>query len=188
MTAEDILKILLEEARPDGAQALIEASVHLGTRSRKFVASFRDEFGNQVWRSTGLTDRDAALALARKWEEAARRKRAAQSAPSKKLTIRVKPGSPEHLAGMLSQAEVAAYLRISTRAVREIEKRAIAKLRRHPALRQLWQEWTGEVDEATQAPGGRLALSQAEIEAFYGLAETSEERRVLEKLISLTQR
>src|SRR5438876_5545452 len=60
---------------------LFEATVRRPPRSRRWVAVFTGpEPGKQVWRSTGLTGRSAALALARRWEEQARRQRAATGA------------------------------------------------------------------------------------------------------------
>ena len=53
-----------------------EATVHLPKRSRVFQAVFTGPEGGQVWRSTGLTDRDQALLVAKKWEREARTERA----------------------------------------------------------------------------------------------------------------
>jgi hypothetical protein len=147
----------------------------------RWVAAFRDANGRQVWRSTGLRDREPALALARRWEGEAKRRRAVQPAAPPKLTIRVRPGST-----CLSQKEVAAILKISERAVRQIEKTAIEKLRRHPVLRGIWREWeTGEMKEATSRGSSQWALSRAEIAAVYALARTPFEQGALKKLLRL---
>lgn len=102
--------------------------------------------------------------------------------------MRVRPGSGERELGLLTQKEVAAILRISERAVRQIEIRALQKLRLHPTLRAFWREWeTGEIEEAAFRGSGQWALSRAEIAAVYALARTPEERQALRKLFALTQ-
>ncbi len=79
-------------------------------------------------------------------------------------------------------------MRISERSVREIELRAFAKLSRHPALRDVWHEWTtGEIKEASMGASAEWALSRAEIAAVYALARTPEERQALSKVLALTQ-
>jgi Sigma-70, region 4 len=60
-----------------------------------------------------------------------------------------------------TQKEIAIFMGLSERAVREIEKRALRKLRQHPAMRALFREWIGE--GATSA--GDLELTDAEIAA-----------------------
>jgi hypothetical protein len=88
----------------------------------------------------------------------------------------------------MTQKEVAAILRISERTVRQIEKTALAKLRRHPALRNAWREWmSGEVEESYSTAGSGWALTRAEVAAVYGLTRTPEERRAVTKLLALTQ-
>ena len=182
MNVVALVEILIESDKPASARSLIEASVHRPKRGTRWMATFRDGSGRQLWQRTGLTDHRAALALAIEWEEEARRKRAAQDAPQKKPTIRVRRGSGKSEPGLFTQREVAAFLQISERAVREIERRAIDKLRRHPALRRLWREWqTGEVEKAT-ALANRLQLSRTEVAAVYGLAQTPAERELLRKL------
>src|SRR6266566_3593200 len=102
MNAERIVEILLDPG-------LIEATVRRPPRSRRWVAVFTGvEPGKQVWRSTALTDRTAALALARQWEAEARRQRAASGVLTRKPTIRVWRGSGEAAVGLLTQQEVAA--------------------------------------------------------------------------------
>ena len=188
MEPHEIVQVLIESDGPISVEALFEVSLHCPHRGTKWVASFRDETGRQVWRGTGLRDRAAALVLAQEWEAAARRRRAAQPAPPRKTTIRVRPGSAERAVGMLTQAEVAAIMRISERTVREIEKRALEKLRRHPALRELWREWErGEIKEAGFEDAAGWTLSPAEVAAVYALTRTPEERQGVRKLIALTQ-
>ena len=188
MGPHEIVEILLQSDAPVDIEALIEASVHLPARGRRWVASFRGADGRQVWRSTGLHDRESALALAQEWEAQAKRRRAAQPPPPRKPTIRVRPGSGERERGLLTQREVAMIMNISERAVREIERRAFDKLRRHPVLRDFWSEHeTGEIREAAPRTARTWALSEAEVAAVLGLARTPEERHVLRKLITLTQ-
>jgi hypothetical protein len=185
MGPNDIVQILIET--DVCARDLIEASVHLPHRGTLWVATYRDPSGRQLWRTTGSRDRKTALALADQWEAEAKQRRAAQGALPRKPTIRVRPGSAERELGLLTQREVGVIMQISERAVREIERRAFDKLRRHPALKGLWQEWaTGEIKEALPAPTP-WALSRAEIAAVYGLTRTPFERQALRKLIALTQ-
>ena len=175
-TARKIVECLFD-------RELFEATVRCPPRSNRWVAVYSGpEPGKQVWRSTGLTDRDAALALARRWEAQARRERAASGALTRKPTIRVRPGSREAAAGLLTQEEVAALLGLSVRAVREIERRAFEKLRRHPALRQFWREHgTGEVEESA-ASGD---LDGREVAALFALARTPLERHALHSLLGI---
>src|SRR5437870_5709247 len=162
---------------------LAEAAVRRPPRSRRWVAVYTGvEPGKQVWRSTGLTGRSAALALARRWEAQARIQRAASGALTRKPTIRVRHGSAEAASGLLNQEEVAALLGISVRAVREIERRAFEKLRRHPALHRFWREYaTGNVEESA----GCQDLSRFEINALFRLARTALERRALRKVLAV---
>ena len=137
MDAKQIVHHLLDQPEvPFGW--LAEASVYLPPRSTKWVAVFTGvEAGRQIRRSTGLSNREAALILARKWEREAREERTRSKVPLKKPTIRAGSESP----GLLTQKEVAAVLGMSERGVREAERRAMAKLRRHPALRQVWNAY-----------------------------------------------
>src|SRR5947208_4497471 len=166
---------------------LAEATVRRPPRSSRWVAVFSGpEPGKQVWRSTGLTDRDAALALARRREAQAQRLRAASGALTKKPTIRVRRGSGEAAAGLLNQEEVAALLGLSVRAVREIERRAFAKLRRHPALRRFWREHaSGDVEEACIESSNEFDLTNAEITALFARTRSTVERQALRKLLGL---
>jgi hypothetical protein len=187
MEPREIVEILIQHG-PVSARALIEVSVHLPHRGTRWIAAFRDHTGRQVWRSTGLRDREPALALGKRWEAAAKRKRADQGAAPPTLTIRVRPGSAVKGLGGFSQQEVAAIMRISRRTVREIERRALAKLRNHPALQDFWREWTtGDIKETRLPVVKQWVLSRAEIVAVNALAETPIERQALRKLLALTQ-
>lgn len=104
---KDIVQILIETDSPVSARRLVEVSVHLPRRGTRWVAAFLDGTGRQVWRSTGLREREPALALGKRWEADAKRKRAAQGAVPTRLTIRVRPGSAEKGLGCFSQKEVA---------------------------------------------------------------------------------
>jgi hypothetical protein len=188
MRPERIVEILIETNGPVCVRSLIEASAHLPRRGTRWVAAYRDENGRPVWRGTGARDKKTAMAKAIHWEQEARRKREAKAALPRKPSIRVRPGSAERELGLLSQREVATALRISTRAVREIERKAFDKIRRHPALRDLWREWlTGEVEETVTQDPSQWRLSRAEIAAVYALAKTPAEQQVLRKVLALTQ-
>src|SRR5438552_14677522 len=109
LTAGRIVELLLDPL-------LFEATVRRPPRSRRWVAVFTGpEPGKQVWRTTGLTNRDAAMALARKWEAEARRDRATSGVLTRKPTIRVRPGSGEADVGMLGLKGVAATLGLVVR-------------------------------------------------------------------------
>ena len=184
----EIVHILIETDSPVSARRLMEVSVHLPRRGTRWVAAFRDETGKQIWRSTGSRDREPALALAKEWEADVKRKRAAQGPVPPRLTIRVRPGSAEKERGCLSQKEVAAILGMSERAVRDVERRALEKLRRHPALRDFWHEWkSGDIKETVLRPAKQWVLSRSEVAAVYALAKTPAERQALRKLLALTQ-
>src|SRR3954468_16066686 len=116
MHANQIVDHLLElvDELPFGWR-LLEASVYLPPRSSKWIAVFTGiESGKQIRRSTGLSDHQAALLLARKWERETREERA-RSKPLKKPIIRAGSEGP----GVLSQKEVAEILGMSERGVRE---------------------------------------------------------------------
>ena len=88
----------------------------------------------------------------------------------------------------MTQAEVAAFMHISERAVRDIERRAFDKIRRHAGLREFWREWlSGEVEESASQALADCVLTREEITAVYALAQTPEERMALTKLLVLTQ-
>src|SRR5262245_483571 len=116
MTAEQLVELALVADLPFKTALLGEASVRLPRRGRIWIAVFTGpEPGQQIWRSTGLTDRVEALTLARRWEAEARRVRAARGRSVGKPTIHVRPGSAEAGVGFLTQQEVAAVLGISER-------------------------------------------------------------------------
>ena len=178
--AEMIVEYLLDSE-------LVEATVRRPPRGRRWVAAYTGvEPGKQVWRSTGLTGRTAALALARRWEAEARRQRAASSALARKPTIRVRRGSAEAAAGLFSQKEVAALLGLSVRAIYNVERRAFEKVRRHPNFHRFWREYiTGEIEEQPLKEAGEAVLSDSEVAALMALARTPTERRALVKLLIL---
>jgi hypothetical protein len=62
--AQQIVEILLT-GDPLAEPRLVEASVHLPKRGTVWVATFTGSEGGQNWRSTGLTDREQALLVAR---------------------------------------------------------------------------------------------------------------------------
>jgi hypothetical protein len=88
MTAAALSQVLLQPSAGLNARNLIEASVHLPHRGRRWIATFRDEAGTQVWKATGLTDRKAAQAIADELEAEAKRKRAAQRGPTRRPVSR----------------------------------------------------------------------------------------------------
>ena len=148
--ARAIVEALLHLRCP--ARLLIEASVRRPPRSSVYVATFTGpEPGKQVSRSTGLRDKEAALARAREWEAKARAQRAShlgqkypnirvrRSRPGKGPSQATK-GSEEDLA-VLTQKEVAQLLKISERTVRADEKSAFEKIRNHPTFRRFWREY-----------------------------------------------
>jgi hypothetical protein len=186
MGPRELVQVLIETDSPASSRALIEVSVHLPNRGTRWIAAYRDATGRRVWRTTGMRNRKAALTLGQRWEQAAKQKRLGQGALPRKPTIRVRRGSAEHEVGLLSQAEVAAFMHITQRAVRDIERRAFDKIRRHPGLREFWNEWsTGKVEEAASQDLADWALTRAEIAAVYALARTAEERQALRKLLAL---
>ncbi len=118
---------------------LTEVVVRLPPRSSRWIAIYTGPDGGQVSRSTGLRDRDAALELARRWEAEARAEREARRAWGGVAGPRMRGDVP------MTQDEVAKILGLSTRGVRGIERRALAKLRR--ALRQIMPEHRDRPDE-----------------------------------------
>ena len=183
MTEPTILQASRGDGQRPSARELIEASVHRPRRGKLYVASFRDETGRQRWQRTGLSDRKAALILAQELEAAARRKRRLGPKQPQKALVRVRAGGRTGPEGLFTQREVAALLRISERAVRNIERQAIEKLRRHPELRAIWQEWVkGGIKEGI-APAANWELNHSEIAALYGLAQTPAERALLRRLL-----
>jgi len=187
--------MIIEEtvAKHRMARHLVEATVRLPPRGHRWIAVYTGvEPGKQVWRTTGLTDRAAALARAREWESNAKRQRFALGLKSRRANIRVQRretetwSADEPVLGPLSQREVSMILKISERAVRTIERRALGKLRADPRLRELWAEL--QARDTAEEPG--LAeelnneLTTSETAALLGLAHTAKERQVLEKLLA----
>jgi hypothetical protein len=159
-----------------------EASVHRSKRSRVWNAVFTGSSGGQLSRTTGLTDRDQALLVARRWEAEAADERAKLGHTPKKRRWRVRRPEPGTGAGPLTQREIALLLHMSERAVREVERRALKKLFDDPLLRQVWKQYlAGELDE------DQLVLTPQEIAALFALAQTPAERNVIRKLLALTQ-
>jgi hypothetical protein len=198
MIAERMVGELLNGARRLPARTLLEASVRLPPRGRRWIAVYTGATpGQEVWRSTGETDRAAALAKALAWEAEARRRRAALGLGPRKPNLRVQrrptgasAGNIAPGAGPLSQREVAMILRISERAVRAIERRALEKLRRSPLLRDVWAEHTGKDRLAEPELEGQQEseLSPEEVAALFGLVRTEEERRALAKVLASIER
>jgi DNA-directed RNA polymerase sigma subunit (sigma70/sigma32) len=179
--AQRLVQTLLGE-EPVTESCLSEASVHRSTRSQVWVAVFTRPTGGQEWRTTGLTSRDQALRVARKWEAEARAERAKLGRTTRKPVWRVRRTQPGFRPPLLTQREVAQLLHMSERAVREIEHRALQKLRRHPLLREIWQKYlVGELDE------DQTILSQDEVEALFNLARTPEEQHLVRKVLALIQ-
>ena len=115
----------------------------------------------------------------------------------------------------LTQHETALLLGISVRAVREDERRAFEKIRRHPAMRTLWRQYaadkqrrsTGTFDapspvERSMRRSGKLhtihdievpdleedileRLTKEEKEAVLGLAKSEDEVRLLLKIFRI---
>ena len=183
MTEPTILQVSRGDGQRPSARELIEASVHRPRRGKLYVASFRDETGRQRWRRTGLSDRKAALILAQELEDQARRRRGFSAKQPQKALVRARAGGGTGTEGLFTQKEVAALLRISERSVRNIERQAIQKLRRHPDLRAIWQEWVKEGIKEGVVPAANWELSPSEIAALYGLAQTPAERALLRRLL-----
>ena len=180
-TAIEIVNRLLEE-QSVGVVPVTEASVHRPKRSRIWQAVFTSASGGQEWKSTGLTDRAQALLVARKWEAEAREQRARMGHTPRRPVWRVRRPASDTSTGPLTQKEVAMLLGISERAVREIEHRALRKIRSHPLMREVWRQYlNGELVEA------QLLLTPAEIEALFNLVSSTEERRLIQKVLRLTQ-
>jgi sigma-70-like protein len=173
MIVEALLADGLLEPNP-----ISEASVHRPRRSRIWQAVYTGARGGQVWRSTGLANKQQALLVARRWESEARAQRAKMV---RRPMMRVRNSALDTDPG-LTQEEIAQIMHISVRAVRAIEKRAIKKLLRHPALRQLWQDYSGgQLNEEDPR------LTAVEIAALFSLAHNAQEYRVIEKVLLLVQ-
>jgi hypothetical protein len=178
--AQDIVRTLLGEV-PMTESRLVEATVHLPKRSRIWQAVFTSATGGQEWRTTGLTNRDQALLVAKDWEAKARAERAKDRTVRKPI-LRVRRSEPGFGPPLLTQREVAQLLHMSERGVREAERRAFRKLRSHPLLREIWQKYlVGELDEE------QLILTSEEIQALFNLASSTEEQHLIEKVLRLIQ-
>jgi hypothetical protein len=175
-----IVAILLGE-QPVAESPLEEATVHRPRRGSLWVASFTGPRG-QVWRSTRLADRTQAQLLANHWEAEARAERAKLGRTPRKPIIRVRRSEPGTGVGPFTQSEVALLLGMSERAVRATEHRAIEKLRRHPLMRQVWQQYLTGLDEQD------LSFTEDEVEALFNLSRTPEERHLTEKVLRMIQR
>jgi len=173
MSPLEIVKTLLERDQ----EPVDEATVRRPNRGSRYLAVYTGvEPGTQVARSTGLTDERAARDLARKWEVQAREERVRRKAEG---TLGREFQSRQNAS--LTQAEIAAILGLSERAVRTIEKRALIKLRRHPLLRAIWAEHMGSppVEEDS------FDLTPQDIAALFGLARSPIERHAILKVLIL---
>jgi hypothetical protein len=66
--------------------------------------------------------------------------------------------------------------------VREVERRAFQKIRNHPLMRQVWQEYVaGTLEE------NRPHLTTAEIQALFAMPRTPEERHVIQRVLRIVQ-
>ena len=120
--------------------------------------------------------------LAKRWEAEARAQRARLGRTARKPVLRVRHSEPGAGAGPLTQREVAQLLGISERTVRQIERRAMQKLFSHPVLRQVWQDYlSGQLDEED------VRLTAAESAALFSLVQNPTERRLIQKVLRLTQ-
>ena len=155
MNANELVSLLLETP-------VEEATVHRPPRSKVWVAAYTGATpGKQVQRSTGLAHRLHALAVAKEWEAQAREQRATLGQLLKKPTLRA---SAE--AGQLSQKQVAQALGMSERGVREVERRAFEKLRRHPLLQHIWQQYQhGDLDEGQELELAGVPASTSETQS-----------------------
>jgi hypothetical protein len=183
-SSADIVQILLDFEGVCRVRDLIEASVYKPVRGHVWVAVFAGpEPGKQVWRTTGLRDYDAALAVAKAWESEARAQRLGRKMGQQPAALRVRrrpQSAPRPNSGGLTQAEVAALLKLSQRAVRDIEKRAIAKLRAHPLLREIWTDYlASKVDETRMELDNDGSLTALDILALLDLAQTQSEREAV---------
>ncbi len=86
-----------------------------------------------------------------------------------------------HLSG-LTQKETAFVLGLSERCVRNVEIRALRKLKQHPKLRDLWRQYLGgELGEAAST------LTASETQALLGLARNRTEWETILKVLSIVQ-
>ena len=176
--AQQIVHNLLGE-EPVAESRLSEATVYRPKRCAIWQAVFTAATGGQTWRSTGLTNREEALLLAKKWEAEARAERT-RLGTVKKPVWRVRRQASDTGPRPLTQREVALFMGMTERGVRQAERRALQKLRNHPLMREIWKDYDGaELDEE------KLLLTREEVEALFNLARTPEERGVLRKVLTL---
>lgn len=179
--AKEIVEFVI--ADDEHVENVYEASVHLPRRSRIWQATFTGPEGGQFWKSTGMTNRDQALLVAKRWEAEARAEQARRGSVITRPIVRVRRNEPSGGVPPLTQREVALVLKISERAVRLIERCAVAKIKRSPALRKVWQKYlAGELEE-----GHTDGLTQEEAAALLNLARTPEEQLVIFKILRLTR-
>jgi hypothetical protein len=175
---QKIVEFVIADNAPVGT-FVYEASIYRPAGCRVWQATFVGPEGGQMWKSTGLTNKQQALLVARRWAAQARAQRERMAWKARKPIVRAGRAGQ---GGGLSQREVALIMKLSTRAVRQIERRAIRKLAQHPQLRQLWRGYlAGELDEH------EVRLTPQEIEALLSLAYTTEEGIALRKALSLVQ-
>jgi hypothetical protein len=152
-----------------------EATVRLPPRSGVWVGVFTGPQPNQqIARSTGLRDREAALALTRRWEAQAMRQR--RTGPDQPPPTRL-----GRLPG-LTQREVAAILGLSERAIRSIERRAFRKLKNHAVLREIWAQL--ESAPTSLHAEDSTELTDEEVDALFGLVQSPLEGRALAKILT----
>jgi len=160
-------------------QMLGEVSVHRPRGGKIYVAAFTGPEGGQVTKTTGTKDYPTAMVIGQEYEAAARAQRTQfrREGPNQRIRNRRSPG---RTAGGLTQREVAVMLKITERAVRAIERRALRKLAQHPQLREIWHNYlTGELSEQA------CRLSASEIRALLGLARSGAERETLLKVLAI---
>ena len=130
--------------------------------------------------ASGMDIRDQDLRLAKEWEAQAREYRASLGQTPGKIILRARRSASSARSGPLSQREVGLLLIMSVRRMREVQRRAFAKLRSHPLLQQGWAQFsTGDLDER------QPALTSEESEALFEMARTPEERRLMREVLAL---
>jgi hypothetical protein len=100
--ARDIIHILLAE-EPVAKTPVCEATVHRPRRGTVWVAAFTGPAGRQMWRTTGLTNRDQALLISKQWEAEAHTERATLGHAAQKPIGRVRRPASSTGIGPLSQ-------------------------------------------------------------------------------------
>src|SRR5437899_2867254 len=84
------------------ARDVLESSVHRTKRGRVWIATFTGPQGSQIWRSTGLMDRQQAILVARKWEAQARAERFRRGSRIRKAITRVRHSEPGTASGLFT--------------------------------------------------------------------------------------